>query len=173
MTVQSYVDDTSEPELSSDARRILVYLVAEMRRGRFLPSDPGSFCGYKETHDALDLKQVRASWGNSLRVQGLQDLVLWIKAKGLPGITGLIGLLRCKVCDWHKPEHGMISGDIVELHHIDPISDAPDDGRTITAKEALELLAPVCPTCHRMIHARTGGGQFDVSELKQIILHDS
>lgn len=248
-------------ELSPEARKILEYLVVEMRRGRFLPSDPTSFCGYKETHDALDLKQVRASWGNSLRVQGLEGLALWIKAQGLPAITGLIvaeaeprlpgsgyyrvndvpddstswwneqikasilhdwsiwvpdlegvsikdlnedsrtfldgvsstvtketrqrcnalrlaakslfrcpdGLLRCKVCGWHKPEHGMVSGDIVELHHIDPVSQAPQEGTVVTLAKAAQLLVPVCPNCHRMIHSRTGGGQFELDALKQII----
>lgn len=79
------------------------------------------------------------------------------------------GFLRCRICGWHKPQHGMVSGDIVELHHIDPIANAPEDGRTITAKDALELLVPVCPTCHRLLHARTGGGQFAPEELRLIL----
>jgi predicted HNH restriction endonuclease len=79
------------------------------------------------------------------------------------------GLLRCKVCDWHKPEDEMISGDIVELHHLDPISEAPDEGRIVTITDAVKLFVPVCPNCHRMIHARTGGGHFDIETLRAIL----
>jgi len=78
------------------------------------------------------------------------------------------GFLRCKVCGWHKPD-ARISGDIVELHHIDPIHAAPSAGRKITLKESMEMLVPVCPTCHRMIHSKTGGGQFDLRALQQIL----
>jgi predicted HNH restriction endonuclease len=63
----------------------------------------------------------------------------------------------------------MISGDIVELHHLDPISEAPDEGRIVTIADAATLFVPVCPNCHRMIHARTGGGQFDVEALRRIL----
>jgi len=82
---------------------------------------------------------------------------------------GQDGLLRCRVCDWHKPAHGMISGDIVELHHLDPISEAPVEGRIVTIADAATLFVPVCPNCHRMIHARTGGGQFDIEALRRIL----
>jgi hypothetical protein len=78
------------------------------------------------------------------------------------------GYLRCKVCGWHKPD-ARISGDIVEMHHIDPVSSAPPSGRRVTLEKAIGLLIPVCPTCHRMIHSRTGGGQFDIRTLRQIL----
>ncbi len=78
------------------------------------------------------------------------------------------GFLRCRVCTWHKPD-ARISGDIVELHHIDPIAEAPDEGRTISITDATKLLVPVCPNCHRMIHAKTGGGQFSVESLTSIL----
>lgn len=79
------------------------------------------------------------------------------------------GLIRCKICDWHKPAHGMISGDIVELHHLDPISEAPDEGRIVTVADAVTLFVPLCPNCHRMIHARTGSGHFDIETLRGIL----
>ena len=78
------------------------------------------------------------------------------------------GFLRCKVCDWHKPD-AQIVGDIVELHHLDPISEAPEEGRVVTIAEATTLFIPVCPTCHRMIHSRTGERQFSADELKKIL----
>lgn len=78
------------------------------------------------------------------------------------------GFLRCEVCGWHKPD-ARISGDIVELHHLDPLHRAPASGRKVTLEEAIALLVPVCPTCHRMLHSKTGGGQFEVPALKQIL----
>lgn len=78
------------------------------------------------------------------------------------------GFLRCKVCGWHKPD-ARISGDIVELHHLDALSAAPAAGRKITLEEAIAVLVPVCPSCHRMLHSKIGGGQFEVQALKQIL----
>lgn len=254
---------SSEPsmELSEAGLAILQFLVSEIRNGRFKPDQPYTFCGYKETHERLELSKKGPQWGNSLRYQGLADLAIWVHRNGLPAITGLIvgeseprhpgsgyfevnevadesfdwwrdqirsaiaydwspwvkdtepvtamdfamesrsylegantqvsrevktrcdalrkrvrelfrdadGYLRCKVCGWHKPDHGMISGEIVELHHLDPISKAPDDGRTIKIEDAAQMLVPVCPNCHRMIHSRTGGEQFDPTALRQIL----
>jgi hypothetical protein len=79
------------------------------------------------------------------------------------------GFLCCEICGWHKPPDGRISGDIVELHHINPIHEAPASGRKVTLEEAIKLLVPVCPNCHRMLHSKIGGGQFDAQILKQIL----
>ena len=79
------------------------------------------------------------------------------------------GFLRCEICEWHKPPDGRISGDIVELHHIDPIHRAPTLGRKVKLEDAIALLVPVCPTCHRILHSKTGGGEFDAQVLKQIL----
>lgn len=247
--------------VSDEGQRILEYLVAEMWKGRFQPHDEGSFCGYKEVHQALGLAQKGPHWGKSLENQGLADLAKWIRELRLPAITGLIvgeseprlpgkgyyevngqpdgstdwwrsevrkaigfdwapwvpdsvailveelvfesksylegstvevtrevkercgalrkrakelfrdpdGALRCKVCGWSKPPHGMISGDIVELHHIDPIAEAPKGGRAVSIADAESLFVPLCPNCHRMIHARTGGGEFGVEGLQDIL----
>lgn len=79
------------------------------------------------------------------------------------------GVLRCKICGWHKPSDGRISGDIVELHHLDPVCEAPTSGRIVTVAEIEEFLLPVCPNCHRLVHARRGGGQFDSTTLQRIL----
>lgn len=78
------------------------------------------------------------------------------------------GFLCCKICDWHKPDH-RISGDIVELHHLELIYESPGEGRIVTIAEAVDLFVPICPTCHRMIHSRTGGGQFAPDTLRAIL----
>jgi predicted HNH restriction endonuclease len=78
------------------------------------------------------------------------------------------GKLLCEVCDWTKPDN-RISGDIIELHHRRALADLPPEGTKLTMKEAIESLAPLCPTCHRIAHSRIGGGSFSADELKTII----
>src|ERR1019366_4806624 len=79
------------------------------------------------------------------------------------------GKLRCVVCGWSNPDNGMISGDIVELHHIRQLANLPVDGVRLTLAEAVESLAPLCPCCHRILHSRTGGGHFTLEKLKDIV----
>jgi hypothetical protein len=81
---------------------------------------------------------------------------------------GADGKLRCEVCDWFKPDN-RISGDIVELHHMRPLADAPAEGWRISLGEAIRSLVPLCPTCHRIAHSRLGGGEFTLEKLKEII----
>lgn len=240
---------TDYPILSKGAEQILGFLVAEIRRGRFDPTNEKTLCTYQEVHDALGLQREDNSWEKSLNLQGLDHLRKWTETHKIPAISALVvkstkprfpvgkenwsrekiqmaikldwsswvadsgpvtlaeivqesrsylegaksqvtqdikarcdalrkrtkellrdsdGLLRCKVCGWHKP-NAQISGDIVELHHIDPISEAPDEGRIVTITDAVTLFVPVCPNCHRMIHARASGGQFGIEQLKQIL----
>lgn len=241
---------TDYPVLSKDAEKLLTFLVAEIRRGRFDPKKEKTLCTFQEVHQSLDLQREDNNWEKSLHRQGLDNLEKWTRTHQLPAIACLIvkstkprfpkekqdwwreqihaaiafdwtpwlpdgepvtfaeiiqeshfyiegatsqitqeiktrcdalrkqtkellrdadGILRCKVCDWHKPEDEMIAGDIVELHHLDPISEAPEEGRVVTLTEATTLFVPVCPTCHRMIHARTGGGHFDIESLRKIL----
>jgi predicted HNH restriction endonuclease len=76
--------------------------------------------------------------------------------------------LRCEVCGWFKSDN-RISGDIVELHHMRPLAEAPDQGRRLSLAEAIRSLVPLCPTCHRIAHSRLGGGDFTLERLKEII----
>jgi len=41
--------------------------------------------------------------------------------------------------------------------------------RTLTLDEALALLTPLCPTCHRMLHAKPGGGSFTIEQLREYL----
>ena len=54
------------------------------------PSDPRTFIGYKQVHDALKLELVDATFGRSLQKQGLDSLAEWTVHTGKPGITGLV-----------------------------------------------------------------------------------
>jgi len=78
------------------------------------------------------------------------------------------GILSCKVCGWAKPSDE-IQGDIVEMHHSNPLADAPVGGRKMSLNEAIALLTPLCPNCHRMVHGKAGGGIFSPDELLRLI----
>ena len=78
------------------------------------------------------------------------------------------GKLKCEVCGWQKPDN-RISGDIVELHHMRPLAGLPDQGVSLSMREAIESLVPLCPCCHRIAHSRIGGRSFSLKELKNII----
>lgn len=53
-------------------------------------NDPRTFISYKGVHDILRLPQVRETYGESLKAQGLASLADWTCATGKPGITGLV-----------------------------------------------------------------------------------
>lgn len=52
--------------------------------------DPRTYISYKEAHDRLGLPQVRETWGESLKAQGLVSLAEWTQKNGKPAITGLV-----------------------------------------------------------------------------------
>ena len=61
------------------------------------------------------------------------------------------GRLCCVVCGWSSD--GIIDGEIIHIHHLEPISES--DVATIKKlNEAIAKVAPVCPTCHSIIHSR-------------------
>lgn len=61
------------------------------------------------------------------------------------------GRLRCQACTFTTPEG--IESEIVQLHHLIPIAEAGSNGRVISIEKALELLLPLCPTCHQIAHS--------------------
>ena len=78
------------------------------------------------------------------------------------------GEIHCAACDWHRPTKHL-RGDIVEIHHMKPIAEMPQGGVKWTFREAVKSLAPLCPNCHRVAHARPGGETYTLRELKQIM----
>ena len=76
------------------------------------------------------------------------------------------GRLHCAVCDWGPPHRLALSGPIVEIHHGLGISQYPADGRALTFEEAIQHLTPLCPNCHRVAHAKLGGGVFTLDEIR-------
>ncbi len=73
--------------------------------------------------------------------------------------------LHCAVCDWTTPAF-LLGREIIEIHHELAIRSAPKEGRKLTLKEALSIVFPLCPRCHRMLGAKPGGGIFTVPELQ-------
>lgn len=76
--------------------------------------------------------------------------------------------LKCTVCEWQKPTFPL-RGSIIEIHHQVEIHTLPKSGHRITIEDALKYLTPVCPTCHRLLHARPGKGAYEIDELKRMI----
>lgn len=83
-----YPDDY--PVLSKDAEKILVFLVSEIRRGRFDPEKDSTLCSHKEVHEALGFPKYLSKWESDLNARGLHLLALWARTHKLPAITGLI-----------------------------------------------------------------------------------
>jgi hypothetical protein len=83
------------------------------------------------------------------------------------------GRLHCAACDWAPPLSLALTGPIVEIHHGLGISQYPADGRALTFEEAIQHLTPLCPNCHRIAHAKPGGGAFSISELSAAVYRDS
>ena len=77
------------------------------------------------------------------------------------------GRLHCFICNWAPPLALTLTGPIVEIHHGLGISQYPADGRALTFEEAIQHLTPLCPNCHRILHAKKGGGAFTLKELKK------
>lgn len=75
-------------ELTEPARSILSVLVAALPRAR--AGQPQTYPTYKQVHDLLRLELRGASYGDSLKHQGLSALAEWAKAEGKPAITGLV-----------------------------------------------------------------------------------
>lgn len=79
------------------------------------------------------------------------------------------GRLHCSICDWSPPTALALTSPIVEIHHGVGISSYPREGKALPFEEAVKQLAPLCPNCHRVLHAKAGGGSFSVAELAQCL----
>jgi hypothetical protein len=75
-------------ELDTQGKRLLSLLVSRLERA--VPGRPETYIGYKKCHDILELPQLRETWGESLKPQGLSSLAAWTESTNKPGITGLI-----------------------------------------------------------------------------------
>jgi hypothetical protein len=76
------------PVLDPQGQQLLAFLVSKLPAIK--PSDPRTFVSYKDVHDQLKLPQVRETYGESLKAQGLVSLADWTVATGKPGVTGIV-----------------------------------------------------------------------------------
>lgn len=74
--------------LDQPGQRLLQYLVTLLPKVK--PGDPRTYTSYKQIHEALGLDQHGQTFGESLKVQGLNSLAGWTAKTSKPGITGLI-----------------------------------------------------------------------------------
>jgi predicted HNH restriction endonuclease len=74
--------------LDDAGRRLLQLLISHFPKVK--AGQPNTYIGYKQALDALNLPSVRATYGESLQVQGLNSLAEWTHREGHPAITGLI-----------------------------------------------------------------------------------
>lgn len=75
-------------ELDDAGRQLLALLIERLPTVK--PGDPRTYISYKAVHDELRLPQLGPTYGESLKVQGLNSLASWTHGAELPGITGLI-----------------------------------------------------------------------------------
>ncbi len=75
-------------QLSPEGKRLLAYVAGKLKIAD--PSDPRTFPTYSDAHAALGLQQIGKDVGQSLQLQGLNNLAGFVVANGLPAITGLI-----------------------------------------------------------------------------------
>ena len=77
------------------------------------------------------------------------------------------GRLRCFVDDW-APKIP-VSGSIVEIHHDDTLAGYPPAGKKVSFVDAIKYMFPMCPNCHRLLHAKPGGGRYTIPELRTLM----
>lgn len=61
------------------------------------------------------------------------------------------GKLRCVICGYFKPD--FVEREIVHIHHMEPLKDIPEEGITISIKDAIKNTMPLCPNCHSIVHS--------------------
>lgn len=70
---------------------------------------------------------------------------------------------RCGICGANLGEiYGKEFADVIEVHHKTPVSGG-------SRKSTADDLIPVCPNCHRILHAQGGGEVYTVDEVKDFI----
>jgi 5-methylcytosine-specific restriction protein A len=73
---------------------------------------------------------------------------------------------RCKVCDFDfEKTYGILGKNFIHVHHIVPI-------HTVARSYKIDYendLVPVCPNCHAMLHKKSNGDFYSISELKEIL----
>lgn len=67
------------------------------------------------------------------------------------------GSIPCKACGFRgEAAYGPDGKGLIEIHHVEPLFLSGGIARRVSIKTALTKVAPLCPTCHRMVHFKPG-----------------
>jgi len=67
------------------------------------------------------------------------------------------GSIACKACGFRSEEvYGPDSKGLIEIHHLRPLFLTGGVSRRSSFQDALNQVAPLCPTCHRIVHSKRG-----------------
>ena len=76
------------------------------------------------------------------------------------------GSIECKACEMRAEDvYGPEGRGLIEIHHIRPLYLQAGQRLSASIREALNGVAPLCPSCHRMVHFNRGA-PLSVKELK-------
>lgn len=133
VTVRDIADPQSDEALSLTAQSVIVPLMAAM----------AELIGY----DDLETAEVEYDEEGALteavvkrRERSPRNRLLCLSIHGK----------RCAVCGFVPPDLYGAAGDIIEVHHIEPVSQLAAARPYDPATD----LIPLCPNCHRAVHTR-------------------
>jgi 5-methylcytosine-specific restriction protein A len=133
VTVMDVVNPQSDEALSLTARQIIVPLMASM----------AELIGYDDLAHAdaeFDEEGRLTEATVKRRERSPRNRLLCLSIHGR----------RCAVCGFSPGDLYGLAGDIIEVHHIEPV------GQLIAPRPydpAIDLI-PLCPNCHRAVHTR-------------------
>lgn len=131
VTVRKVTSPTSEQALAQTAKAVMVPLMAAM----------AELIGYDEAEECVyDVEGNITQATIHKRERSSRNRLLCLSVHGH----------QCAACGLRPPDYYGDAGDIIEVHHLEPVSmlSAP---RPYNPREDL---VPLCPNCHRAVHAR-------------------
>lgn len=68
----------------------------------------------------------------------------------------------CKACGFDfEAKYGDLGSRYIECHHLDPLSERPEEEWTEAIRTSIDRVTVVCANCHRMIHRQSPGISLD------------
>lgn len=145
VVVRDVDNPSGEAALIGTAEKVMVPLMAAM----------AELIGYDESEAiGFDVEGALTSSTIARRERSPRNRLLCLSIHGH----------RCVACGMQPKDHYAEAGDIIEVHHLEPVSllsePRPYDPRTD--------LVPLCPSCHRAVHRRYPV-PYSIEELKELM----